>query len=315
MKRIKKYSFLVVLLFSSNIYALEALNDNDLSEATGQDGISIGVGLSKIQVDQFSIIDKDGLSSDHLLKTTVPTYTGAASFVVAGNSANTPVSVDFLGATSSPTVRIEIDAEGGGSPYANIGFAFDQNVSGIRISPFSVYLAGADSTSTASNMNSIYDVTTLKSDVYKFLSVGSAAKPFELTFHNVNKPSVNLQLGNAPQNRMFLFKGAIKAICANGCPIALIAGATAASFDLKMIATDPTNGYSLNSFYAGLEPDALVLGNTGTSSKMDVGINNLMLGTLDSTDTSFSGLKNSSMGSFGLTGSSITNLKMSVKGL
>lgn len=315
MKKIKKYCCFIAVVMSQTTFALEAMDDADLSASTGQDGFNINLGVSRVQINQASIIDNNGLPADHLLKASA-NYAAAASYVLAGTAANTPVTLDFIGANASPTIQMSLDTDGNnGHPFSNINFKFGQNISGISLSPFAIYLAGVNSTSTPTTQKLIYTGAVLNSDVYKLLTVGSASNKLDILFHDTNKPSMNIQLGNAPQNRMFLFHGAIKAICSTSCPISLISGSTSASFDFKMTATDQTTGFLLDNFYAGFEPSGMVIGNTGTSSKMDIGINNLMLGVQGQTDTSFAGLSNSTMGSFGLSGASVTNLKTTIKGM
>lgn len=315
MKKITKYCCYIVIAMSQTTFALEAMDDADLSTSTGQDGFNINLGISRVQINQASIIDNNGLPADHLLKASA-NYASPASYVLAGTAANTPVTLDFIGANASPTLQMSLDTDGNnGHPFSNISFKFGQNISGISLSPFAIYLAGANSTSTPTTQKLIYTGTVLNSDVYKLLTVGSTSNKLDILFHDTNKPSMNIQLGNAPQNRMFLFHGAIKAICSTGCPISLISGSTSGSFDLKMTATDQTTGFLLDNFYAGFESSGMVIGNTGTSSKMDIGINNLMLGVQGQADASFAGLSNSTMGSFGLSGASVTNLKTTIKGM
>ncbi|HQW53875.1 MAG TPA: pilus assembly protein FilA, partial [Acinetobacter sp.] len=40
--------------------AMQPLDDQSLSTATGQDGLNIGVNVSKIEFKQISVIDSDG---------------------------------------------------------------------------------------------------------------------------------------------------------------------------------------------------------------------------------------------------------------
>ncbi|OTG65588.1 DUF6160 family protein [Acinetobacter silvestris] len=303
-----------LLLCSPLSMAMQPLDDQSLSQTTGQDGINLGINISKIQVDQVSVIDTDGLTPTQ--------YKNKAALVLAG-STNTPIDVTFLGANNTnSTFKMVMDVDGGGGhPFANIALSFGSNITGIKVSPFAIYLAGANSTSISGTSKSIFTAGgTLNGDVTKLLTIGSASNNFAINFNNTNKPSFNIQLGNVPQSHLIVLSGAIQSICGTddggGCPIALLSGNTGATFNLQLKATDATNGFLLNGFYAGVEPDGLVFGNNGASSKFDAALNGMTLGALNSSSTDvFNGLKNGSMGNMGAVGASITDLKVKVSGL
>ncbi|OTG83831.1 DUF6160 family protein [Acinetobacter sp. ANC 4648] len=304
-----------LLLCSPLSIAMQPMDDQSLSQATGQDGINIGVQVGKIEFQQISVIDTDGL-------TPAATYKNKASLVMAG-STNSPVSVGFLGVSvSQPTVKMVLDADGGlGRPFANIALSLGSNITGIKVSPFSVYLAGENSTSLSGASKSIFTGSgSLNSDVSKLLTIGSTANNFAINFNNTNKPALNIQLGNVPQSHLIMLSGAIQSICGTedggGCPIALISGNTGATFNFQLKASDVSNGFLLNGFYAGVESDGLVFGNSGASSKFDAALNSMTLGTLNSSDGAvFNGLKNGSMGNMGAVGASVTDLKVKINGL
>ena len=306
-----------LLLCSSLCVAMQPMDEQSLSQITGQDGISLAVNVSKVQVDQISVIDTDGLPNR-----TASTYQHKAAFVLAG-ATNSPVNIDFLGASAAqPTLKMSLDADGGnGSPFANIAFGFGSNITGIKISPFSIYLAGANSTTSIGTTQSIFSSGgSLNSDVTKLLSIGSTANNLTINFNNSNKPGFNLQLGHVPQSHLMVFSGAIQSICGteegSGCPITLTSGTTGARFDFQLKANDTSTGFLLNGFYAGVESGGLVFGNNGVSSKVDVALNSMTLGTLNSSDSGvFNGLKNGSMGNMGAIGASVTDLKVKVSGL
>ena len=82
------------------------------------------------------------------------------------------------------------------------------------------------------------------------------------------------------------------------------------------------NGFSLNGFYASIEgnagsiPGALVFGNKTTSDKLNLSLNNIMLGDKNASNANnFNGLQNGSLGNIGAVGISATNLKMRVSGM
>jgi hypothetical protein len=129
-----------------------------------------------------------------------------------------------------------------------------------------------------------------------------------------------------------MFGGAIDSVCGtdSGCKMMLVADYTTAGnpstaygvgFDLQMTGKD-ANGFSLNGFYASIEgnagsiPGALVFGNKTTSDKLNLSLNNIMLGDKNASNANnFNGLQNGSIGNIGAVGISATNLKMRVSGM
>lgn len=315
-KKYKNKMMLVLplLLPFSSAMAMQALDDSSLSATTGQDGINIGVSVGKVDFNQAALIDKDGISNTILSKD----YSKSAALTVAGTT-NNPVSINFVGANASPTINTVIDVDaGGGKPFSNIGITFGSQITGIKMSPFAVYLASTNSVSTLNSTKSIFSgATSLNDGVTKLLEVGSASNNFEITFNNLKRPQMNVQLGNVPQSQMVVFSGAIQSICGTGtgCPIAVISGDTSAKFDFQMTAADSVNGFNLQGFYAGVNPTGVVMGNTGTSSKMNLALNNVVLGNTGTSSANvFNGIANGSMGNFGAIGASVKDLKVSIRG-
>lgn len=309
------YAFAALLLPCSMLHAMEALDDQSLASATGQNGLNIGIAVNKIAVDQIALIDTDGMSTPVLGQN----VSKKAALVMAGNS-NAPVNVSFLGNSSGETLHSVIDVDGGnGKPMANIGLGFNNQVTGLKISPFAVYLAGENSIATLGNSKSIFaSSNTLNTGVSKFMQVGSDSNNFEIRFQDGHSPQMNVQLGNVPQSQMLQFSGAIQSICGTGtgCPIAFISGNTSAQFDFQATATDASQGFLLNGFYAGVDSTGVVIANTGTSSKLNMALNNMTFGNAGNTaTTTFNGLTNGSMGSFGAIGASVKDLKVHISGL
>ena len=199
-----------------------------------------------------------------------------------------------------------------------MGVSLGSGITGIKFSPFALYLANTNNTNGLGRSKDVFTGTnTLNTGVSKFLEVGSASHNFQIDFVQGNAPKLNIQLGNVPQSHMVQFSGAIRSICGTGtgCPIALISGDTAAKFDFQMKANNSTTGFLLNNFYAGIEPTGLVVGNTGTSSKMNIALNNMTFGNAGATSPNvFNGIANGSMGSFGAVGASVKDLKVSIRG-
>ena len=337
----KKLGCLSLLLLSPMAMAMQPLDDKSLSATTGQDGISLSVDISKVDFNQAAIIDTDGFTNSSA------TLAGKAALVMAtspGGPAN--IGVDFVQTFNadgsivynpSRLLSMVVDSDAGaaanGGAFTNIALSFGNGVNGMRIRPFSVYLAPNAPGVISSLVGSTYTrgsvfnsgTTTLKSaNIKELLRVSNN---IDIKFVSNNKPTMNFQLGASPQGHMVMFGGAIDSICApsatqaDGCSFNLVSGATGAKFDLQMTSTD-ANGFSLNGFYAGIEngagavPDAVVFGHAGTSDKMDLAIKNVMLGDAGASNTNtFNGLQNGSLGNIGAVGISATNLKMRVSGM
>ncbi|MGO1157670.1 putative pilus system protein FilA [Acinetobacter lwoffii] len=62
MKKFTKLVLATSVVFSANAMAMQAMDDASLSETTGQDGLTIGIGISKIAIEKLFIHDNDGLA-------------------------------------------------------------------------------------------------------------------------------------------------------------------------------------------------------------------------------------------------------------
>ena len=347
MEKNKKIGCLALLLFSPFASAMQPLDDQSLSGATAQDGLNIGVHVSKIDFNQIAIIDTDGFTNSSASLTSKAALVMAAS--PGGASAigvdvvktfNADGSIDY-GTSALFNAAIDTDA-GTNSAFANVALTLGSDVNGLRIRPFSVYLTPdqydpGDSTKHAIStlvgsdytQHSIFSTgTTLKSaNIKELLRVSNN---IDVKFITTNKPRMNIQLGASPQGHLVMLDGAIDSVCAptttqpNGCSFNLVSETTGLKFDLQMSGKD-ANGFSLNGFYAGIEagagsiPGAVVFGNTGTSDKLNLSLNNIKMGdeipvgNLNS--NIFNGLQNGSLGNIGAVGVSATNLKMRVSGM
>lgn len=339
MNKNKKLGCLSLLLLSPLAMAMQPMDDQSLSAMTGQNGLTIGV-QANVQFNQMAIIDNDGLSYGGY---TAPSYTNRAGLViagVAGQATAAPVKVSGLNGSSETTLgfRAAIDTDAGtaskGGTFANIALSFNNNVTGLRISPFSIYTATSSSLSSLNSStytrNTIFNSgTLLKNDVKELLRVGG----IDIVFGS-NKPSMNIQMGAAPQGHMVMFDGAIESICGSGtgCNVMLVSDYAAAgnsttapvgaSFDFKLTGNNG-NPFGLKGFYAGIygptgatDKGGVIFGNTGTSSKFDLQLNNVLLGTSGSQKAgTFNNLPNASIGNIGMSGASVTNLQMKVSGM
>ena len=312
----KVFVTLSILALSHSAFALEQLNDQDLASQTGQDGITIKLGVSAVTFDQLSLIDTDGIAAT--------TSTGSAALAIAPITSTGSVKVNFLNAGGTSVNNLftaTIDSDGGATPsgaFANINLAFSE-LKQVTIDPFAIYLAPTVNASrTIGSTGSVFTGTALRSGVSKLLQIGDASNKLSVNFKDAL--GANIQLGGAPQGHLVQLSGSLQSI--NIPKIKIFSKNTVASednslsLDAAITATNSATGIRLDGFYMDVAPDGLNFGKTGTTDKFDLTLNNVVVGKLGATDAgSFNGLKNGSMGSFGLIGASVTNLKVNVKGM
>ena len=93
MKKFTKLALVSSIAFSANAMAMQAMDDATLSATTGQDGINIGIGISKISIDKLYVHDNDGLSLNAKNTVTGTSVTGVdATTGLPTFSTNTVVS-------------------------------------------------------------------------------------------------------------------------------------------------------------------------------------------------------------------------------
>ena len=63
MKMFTKLALVSSMAISANAMAMQAMDDAALSSATGQDGLSIGIGITQVSIDKLMIHDNDGYTS------------------------------------------------------------------------------------------------------------------------------------------------------------------------------------------------------------------------------------------------------------
>lgn len=308
----KIFGFTVLLAATTTNFAMQQLEDHDLAQSTGQDGLTVGIGSvnGKYMLDSISLEDKDGIpSSTH-------DTSAAFSYILE----DTDSGVGFFGGTDNDTpiatpVNLIIDANGS-TPALNVAIALDANLTRIQLDPFSIALNKLDPTTKA------IQVTNQRT----LLKTGSDGVVID--FVSGNQVVLNMQLGNQPQKALFKFTGgSIDQIQANNLQIMSYSCVSSVcstndddslTLDLNLKATNST-GFRLAGIYIDPTTDGLIIGKSGNLDPFNLQINNLTMGdknaTIPSTDAPFDGLKNGSIGNIGLTGIQITDFKATVKGL
>ena len=64
MKKFTQLALVSSIAISANAMAMQAMDDAALSASTGQDGINIGIGISKVTIDKLFVHDNDGLTAN-----------------------------------------------------------------------------------------------------------------------------------------------------------------------------------------------------------------------------------------------------------
>ena len=201
MKLFTKLALVSAVAISSNAMAMQAMDDAALSATTGQDGISIGVGIAAITIDKVHVFDGDGLKTDQVLyQNSAGTNVTGADVGGTGNAGaitinNIQITGPHTTAGALDTTRmlatgnladVTIDTDGnGGSPFLNIAAA----VSGLDISLGKIEVNDASGTSGA------YVAGTNSAEILSGLSL------------KTGKMTANVQLGNTPQGAMIKLDG------------------------------------------------------------------------------------------------------------
>lgn len=199
MKNLTKLVLVSSMAISANAMAMQAMDDAALSAATGQDGLNIGIGISKVEIEKLFIHDNDGLATAALGGTST-----AGAIVIKGNGktgdANETKGIviganyDNAGAyllASRNLADLTIDTDAGttgtGGAFLNIG----AQVSGldIKIGEIGVTGSGALPTAASTSIRRGGDDAN-----YNAILSGLSLKTGPM--------SANIQLGAAPQGAM-----------------------------------------------------------------------------------------------------------------
>lgn len=196
MKLFTKLALVSAVAISSNAMAMQAMDDAALSATTGQDGISIGIGISKIDIAKVHVFDGDGLAAAGVAGD--PGFGGTATagaitlnnVVVSGphKADGTLDTARMLATGNLADVTIDTDAGAGGTkPFLNVAAA----VSGLDISLGKIEVNNATGTSGA------YVAGTSSAEILSGLSL------------KTGKMNAVVQLGNTPQGAMIKLAGSM----------------------------------------------------------------------------------------------------------
>lgn len=198
MKMFTKLALVSSMAISANAMAMQAMDDASMSATTGQDGINIGIGISKIEIGKLFIHDNDGLDNTALGGTKT-----AGAISIRGNGEDGSVNKDFgvvIGANMDEggkyllkthnlaDLRIDSDAGDKGKGGAFINIAADVSGLDINIGEIGV-TASATPDAAASDIRRGGDDSN-----YNAILSGLSLKTGPM--------SANVQLGAAPQGAM-----------------------------------------------------------------------------------------------------------------
>lgn len=201
MKKLTKLALATSVAFSANAMAMQAMDDASLSATTGQDGLSIGIGISRVEIGKVFIHDNDGLADTAL----GGTGEAGAIYIKANGSGQTATHGVVIGANydnggayllaSRNLADLTIDSDAGdGNPFINIAAevsGLDINIGEIGVVASAVQ--GVDNTADGGEDNT----DTLRrggKGVENAILTGLSVKTGPM--------SANIQLGAAPQGAM-----------------------------------------------------------------------------------------------------------------
>ena len=211
MKLFPQLALVSAIAISGNAMAMQALDDDSLSAATGQDGISLYIapptstlaGFTPAQgyngvltIDNVFIHDKDGvngLTAGNPATAVVPLAASEAGAIVLGN----PNGTNGLVIAGSAGIKVDIDADSnGGDPLLNVKVALPTKLT-VRTGDIGV------ATSNRVRGTSFTDLTLRGIDATKYNKILNSID-LEL-----GGTELNIQLGAEAQGAMIKVAGSI----------------------------------------------------------------------------------------------------------
>ena len=174
MKMFTKLALVSSMAISANAMAMQSMDDAALSAATGQDGINIGIGISKIEIAKVLVHDNDGLDYTNSSWSGPAPTAGQAGFGGTGDAGAIVIKANGSGATATngivittntaallpshnlADIVIDTDAGAGGGNTAFLNVAAEVSGLNIAIGEIGVSASGVRKASIAiSNLVSI----------------------------------------------------------------------------------------------------------------------------------------------------------------
>ena len=146
MKLFTKLALVSAVAVSGSAMAMESMDDSALSSTTGQDGISIGIGISKVAIENLYIHDNDGLATGSTFAGVAAAKKQNAHDVAYNGVDQTAIAAAYL--TGAPAQST--DAPAAGSAYALI-FNKYQAATGATNAAANTYAAAYNTGLAAAN--------------------------------------------------------------------------------------------------------------------------------------------------------------------
>lgn len=305
------WSLLVVLSLQTPAWAMDSLNEEQLAQAVGQDGITIkilpasktGTTLTpgKIGLNAVRWTDKDGISS--AINGTTYTQSGGLVTNMRANSGlwfctNTTGAC----ATSSQPMTLTMDMDGAGNKpkqaYLLGVFRLANDLKRIHFDIDSIGLrAGNSATNTP--------IATLSNGInLTFAGTGPAGMNFSFGGPTAKGTDYDALVNLVNFNLASLDLGTVSLVSSGGQT-----GESSLRFGAKVTNLD-LSGSNMDLSAAGLVLSKSTLG------KFNVEVNNIEAGVIGNQAAgTFDNLKNGSLGSVGMTGIQLTNPRFTIKGL
>lgn len=193
MKILTQLALVSAMSISVSAMAMESLDDEILSQATGQDGITLTIDTTGLTIGALYLHDNDGLDASRTIGSVSLGGTGSPSTTSSGAVTIEGLTLAKAAGSTGPLATVTIDADAGASgtaPFLNIGVALE--ATDITIDKIGV--ATSNTPQTISNTTTArrgVDATTQKEIIEDLgISLGASA--------------LNIQLGNQPQGALIV---------------------------------------------------------------------------------------------------------------
>ena len=204
MKMFTKLALVSSMAISANAMAMQSMDDAALSATTGQDGINIGLGISKVTIEKVLVHDNDGFTSPATATAVGDMGFGgtstAGAIVIKGNGISgnvnevngiviTANAAALLPSHNLADIVIDTDAGAGGGNTAFLNVAAKVSGLNIAIGEIGVSASNAVPGATATSIRRGNDAAN-----YNKILSGLTLTTGQMT--------ANVQLGAAPQGAM-----------------------------------------------------------------------------------------------------------------
>ncbi|RXS98739.1 DUF6160 family protein [Acinetobacter junii] len=219
MKMFTKLALVSSMAISANAMAMQAMDDAALSSATGQDGISIGIGAGLnadlatfmgsdpattkgILVEGLYVHDNDGLATTAAFNgVNLGGQATAGAIHIAGLGLQTTAGADnFDGTASTNLLNLKIDTDAGdaaaGGAFLNIG----ANVAALRVKVGAISVGASGAAPDLASANIRRGTTGTENQILTGFTL------------DMGKVAANVQLGATPQGAMVLVKSSLSGL-------------------------------------------------------------------------------------------------------